>query len=213
MLRPFIELITADVSAYVSKKPVFKKQGDKFVETGKALDYISWVDCLILLYEFGAEKVAYGNVLNNQGHSLFIESGRCPEVRVYVDVDGERFELTYPVIDGSKDIPPDKITQSDVHNATQRAFVKCVAVNTGLGLSLWQKEEKQALATPPKTDESMHSISVCVQRVRKKYSEKLQNYDSMSGLNEALNLTEYDLKAIFQGARDLKTLEENLNKL
>lgn len=62
--------------------------------------------------------------------------GRAPFVRVYVEVDGDRRELDYPVIDGARDISMDKLVQSDIHNATQRGFVKCVAINWGLGLSV-----------------------------------------------------------------------------
>lgn len=58
-------------------------------------------------------------------------------------MDGDHRELDYPVIDGARDISMDKLVQSDIHNATQRGFVKCVAINWGLGLSLWQKEENE----------------------------------------------------------------------
>ena len=158
-IKGFKELYALDLGNRVSKKPVFKydKAQGKTVKTGQELDYISWPDCLVLLYENGAEKVQYGNITNAEGHSLFLSNGALPEVRVFVEIDGERRELSYPVIDGTKDISMEKIVQSDVHNATQRAFVKCVAVYWGLGLSLWQKEET-AKPSRPVDDLSIHNI-------------------------------------------------------
>ena len=210
MLKPFAELLKADVSKYISKKPTFKKVGDKFVPTGVELDYISWVDCLILLYENGAENVHYGNILNDKGHSLFLNEGRFPEVRVFVEIDGNRFEMTYPLIDGRKHLDIAKATQSDIHNASQRAFVKCVAVNTGLGLPLWQKEEKMQ----PKTiDESIHNLGIIIGRVRKLYAKAVQSVGEESMLLKNLNVNKKQIENIFSYSQQLSKLETALKEL
>ena len=143
MIKSFKELYELDLSGYIQKKPTFRydKNKGKFVETDKKLDYIAWSSCVVLLHLNGAETVKYGNYYSQDGHSLFLVGGDLPEVHIWVEVDGERREITYPLIDGSNDIKMDKITQSDIHNASQRAMVKCVAVNWGLGLKLWTKEE------------------------------------------------------------------------
>jgi hypothetical protein len=156
-LKPFKELVAIDLTEHISKKPTFKKQGDRFVETG-SLDYLSWADCLFLLYENGAEKVLFNNIRSAADHPLFMYGEIAPFVRVFVEIDGDRRELDYPLIDGSNDIRPDKITQSDIHNATQRAFVKCVAINWGLGLPLWQKEEKVKPEKSPFDDPDAHNL-------------------------------------------------------
>lgn len=143
-IKNYNDLIKTDISGQTSKKPVFKrnkKTGE--MEQAGELDYLNWADCLALLHANGAECVKFGNVKSKEDHPLFLINGSLPFVRVFVDVDGDRRELDYPVIDGSKDLTMDKITQSDIHNASQRAFVKCVAVNWGLGLPLWQREEKE----------------------------------------------------------------------
>lgn len=145
MLKSFSELYETDLAGFIEKKPTFRydKTKGKFVETDKKLDYISWVNAVLLLHRYGAESVKYGNYYSVDGHSLFLSGGGLPEVHIWVEVDGDRREITYPLIDGSNDIKMDKITQSDIHNASQRAMVKCVAINWGLGLKLWQKEEHE----------------------------------------------------------------------
>ena len=141
-IKNFAELMELNLKEHISKKPILKKEGGEWKKIGE-LDYLSWPDCLWLLHQNGAEKVIYGNVRSGADHPLFLIDGRAPFVRVYVEVDGDHRELDYPVIDGARDISMDKLVQSDIHNATQRGFVKCVAINWGLGLSLWQKEENE----------------------------------------------------------------------
>ena len=214
MLKPFNELMDLDVSKYISKKPTFKynKATGKTEQTGKFLDYLSWVDVLTLLYQNGAEKVRYGNIVNEHGHSLFLSGDSLPEVRIYLEIDQDRYEMTYPVIEGSSDVKMDKIMQSDIHNATQRAFVKCVAINTGLGISLWKKEEEEKQSSP-KFDESMHSIQVCIDRVKKKYGSAVSSYGSERDVNEAAGVTSKQLKTIFDVSRNLLVLEDRLDKM
>ena len=142
-MKSFLELYDLDLKKYTSKKPTFKwdKQGKKYVKTGE-LDYLSWANCLYLLHTNGAKKVRYGNVKSSENHPLFLLDGKWPFVRVFVAIDDERCELDYPLIEGTSDISIEDLNQSDIHNATQRGFVKCVGVNWGLGLKLWQKEER-----------------------------------------------------------------------
>lgn len=133
-LKPFNELFKVDLSKEVVKRPV-KKGSDL------TLDYLEWANCLKLLYEHGAEKVRYGPVYNENGYPCFYNhNGEAPFVRVWVEIDGERFEEDYPVINGIYVVA--NPNQMDINRAKQRGFVKAVAINTGLGLSLWIKEEE-----------------------------------------------------------------------
>ena len=139
-LKSFKELFELDLSNEVQKRPVNKK-GDI------TLDYLEWANCLKLLYEHGAEKVRYGVVYNEQGYPCFYNhNGESPFVRVWVEIDGERFEEDYPVINGI--YPVANPNQLDITKAKQRGFVKAVAINTGLGLSLWIKEEEVINTNP-----------------------------------------------------------------
>lgn len=133
-LKPFNELIAVDLKEQVSKRPV-KKNSDQ------TLDYLEWANCIKLLHQHGAEKVRYGMIKNDSGYPCFYNSnGESPFVSVWVDVDGERYEEDYPVINGIYVVA--NPNQLDINKAKQRGFVKAVAINTGLGLGLWIKEEE-----------------------------------------------------------------------
>lgn len=195
-IKPFYELMNLDLSKIVSKKPVFKKdqQTGKYKQVGE-LDYLNWADCLSLLYEHGAGKVLFGNVRSGSDHPLFLINGGAPFVRVYVEVDGDRRELDFPVIDGSNDISMEKLKQSDIHNATQRGFVKCVAINWGLGLPLWQREDQDTeKRRKPYDDLEFHNIMAIKTRVDRFITGKLQSGMSMDDILSCMNLSERDFK-------------------
>lgn len=133
-LKPFNELFNVDISSETVARPV--KKNSKIT-----LDYLEWANCIKLLYEHGAEKVRYGMLKNEKGYPCFYNfNGESPFVTVWVDIDGEVYEEDYPIINGM--YPVANPTQLDINKAKQRGFVKAVAINTGLGLSLWIKEEQ-----------------------------------------------------------------------
>lgn len=140
MIKKFNEL--AEVEVEVTKKPIFKyNKAKQQLEQDGELDTLSWVDCLKALYQNGAEKVTFENIPNEKGGLLYLDENGCATLKVFVEIDGDRREIYYPLIDGTKNVSLDKVTQSDIYNAKQRAFVKCVAVNWGLGIGLWKKDE------------------------------------------------------------------------
>lgn len=196
MLKKFMELYDLDVSAHVKERIV----------TGKVTtDYIPWMDVVVLLYQNGAESVKYGNIYAEDGHSLFMKEGRCPEVHVYVEIDGERREAAYPLIKGSFALKPENIDQLAVSNATQRAFVKCVATNWGLGLKVWQKEELENEKNAPK-DLSEHSLGAIRDRLNLLVSSKLKMGYSMDDLYE---LTGFE-KSVFDAVKSYFPIINNL---
>ena len=215
MIKPFNELYGLDISEYVSKKPTFRynKNTQKTEATGKYLDYINWADCVILLHMNGAEIVKFGNLHTPEGHSLFLSEGGVPEVHVFVEIDGDRREITYPVIDGSTDIAMAKLVQSDVHNASQRAMVKCVAINWGLGLKLWNKTEKGFDEEKQKElseNLSAHSIFAIKRRVEEIYTAKLQSGLTVTQIAEKLGMPTDVVKAKFASYVDLDNFEKKL---
>lgn len=147
MIKSFSDMMAIEVP--ITKKPVFEwSKAKKEYEKKGDVDTLAWVDCLSLLYENGAEIVLFESVPNERGELLFVEGNGSASIKVFVDIDGDRREIFYPVIDGKKDIELDKIKQSDIYNAKQRAFVKCVAVNWGLGLKLWKKADLERVEKP-----------------------------------------------------------------
>jgi hypothetical protein len=191
-IKSFAEMMAIDLTSRTSKKPTFKKNAvtGKYDQTGE-LDYINWADCLSLLHEHGAEKVLFGNIKSVADHPVFLLNNSIPFLRIFVDVDGDRRELDYPVIDGSNDLSMEKLQQSDVHNATQRGFTKCVAINWGLGLSMWQKEEKAAPEKHPLDEPSAHSIDAVKIFVEQLITGKMQSKSlTQKELCDALGVNE-----------------------
>lgn len=215
MIKTFSELFHVDLSGRVSKKPVFKKDkvSGQYKQVGE-LDYLNWADCLALLHENGAERVTFGNVRSHDDHPVFLLNGGIPFVRVYVEVDGDRRELDYPIIDGSSNISMDKLTQGDVHNATQRAFVKTVAINWGLGLSLWQKEERdEGKNQKPQDNLEFHNIWAIKKRVELFITSKVQGGMSMEDILSCLNLSETQYKNIMRYFDGIAAFEQRLARL
>lgn len=140
VLKPFNELFKVDLSNEVVDRPV--KKNSKIT-----LEYLEWANCIKLLYENGAEKVRYGMLKNDKGYPCFYNhNGESPFVTVWVRVDDEIYEEDYPIINGM--YPVANPTQLDINKAKQRGFVKAVAINTGLGLKLWIKEEELVNGNP-----------------------------------------------------------------
>lgn len=214
-IKPFFELMGLDLSSDISKKPVFKKdqQTGKYKQVGE-LDYLNWADCLSLLYQNGAEKVLFGNVRSGADHPLFLINGVVPFVRVYVEVDGDRRELDFPVIDGSNDISMEKLKQSDIHNATQRGFVKCVAINWGLGLPLWQREDKEdEKRRKPSDDLEFHNIMAIKTRVDRFITGKLQGGMSMEDILSGLQLSQAQFNTVMKYFDGIANFEARLSRL
>lgn len=132
-----------DVSKYVEKRKD---------EKGNEFDYIPWVSMLKLLYDNGAEEVKMGVAHDENGHSVHMTQlgftdkngaiNHCPEVHVWVEIDGKRYEYTYPVISGSFVVKDLQLNQQRIATAVIIAQCKCVAINTGLGISLWEKGDE-----------------------------------------------------------------------
>ena len=145
MLKPFLEMRKIDVQPYCEQRKA-KDENKREV----LISYLPWVKCLVLLYENGAENVEYRPLEAPDGSYLFrgekvTQKERingCYFVKVEVTIDGKTYLMPYPVMNGTAVVYEDTLNQLRVSNAIQRAFVKCVAVNTGLGISLWEKDDE-----------------------------------------------------------------------
>jgi hypothetical protein len=126
MIKDFNELRSID------KLPT-KKLGD--------YPYLPWLDCLFLLRDNGADDVQY-----DCAEILWAESFGKKQalVKVYVEIDGKRRSITHPVALG--EFSTDEPTCRQIEWAIQRAFVKCVAINWGLGIDLWPSDVDAAPA-------------------------------------------------------------------
>lgn len=152
MLKPFVELREIDVTPYCDFREGKDDKGNKV-----QIPYLPWAKCLNLLYDNGAERVRFRALTAPDGSYLFkgeehtstsrngeTRTGACYFVTVSVEIDGETTIMPYPVMNGTAVVYNDTLNQLRVSNAIQRAFVKCVAVNTGLGIKLWEKDNETA---------------------------------------------------------------------
>ena len=144
MLKPYNELRKVDV------RP--------FCEERDGLTYLNWAKCIDLLHEHGAEKVYFEPIPDETtGSSLrmtqieFIDknkvTNRCYETRIKVVIDDNVYIMQSPVMNGSNPVKDNSMSQQRVWNSMCRSFVKCVAINTGLGFDLWLKEEMKPFST------------------------------------------------------------------
>ncbi len=206
MIKSFNELSKAEVE--ITKKPIFKyNKAKQQLEQDGELDTLSWVDCLKALYENGAEKVLFEHIPNENGNLLYIDENGCATIKVFVEIDGDRREIYYPLIDGTKNVAIDKATQSDIYNAKQRAFVKCVAVNWGLGISLWKKEQD------PDTVVKEQEISLAEQ-FRALVNDATKACGSVPKMLEHLEgITEKKIKDLIAEAKIIDGITKTLTKV
>lgn len=148
MLKTYNELRKVDVKPYCKKRD--------------GLDYLNWATCIKLLHENGAEVVRWEPIPDPAtGSSLRMSSvefkdkngntNRCYETRIRVTIDDKVYEMQTPVMNGSNPLKDNSMSQQRVWNSMCRAFVKCVAINTGLGFDLWLKEENGSDMSMPET--------------------------------------------------------------
>ena len=195
MLKSWNEMYKLDISKYV-------KQRDK-------ADYLPWASCLKLLYENGAEKVTFRPLVTDNGSSLFMSeqsftdkkggSNRCYEVRVEVFIDGNTYGISYPVMNGINPVRDELMNQNAVHKAQMRAFVKCVAINTGLGFDLWADDSDLA---PDVEDLSKHNIYAIRERMQQTYTKLVKRGLSTSEIAKMMGTSEQTVQYYLNGIFD-----------
>ena len=205
MLKSFSELRRVDVAPYIKKRD--------------GADYISWATVVDLLHEHGAEKVYFENLYNEDGSSLFLseqtftdkkgDTNRCYEVRIKVTVDDDTFTYSYPVLNGINAVRDSLMNQNAVHKATQRAFVKAVAIRYGLGFNVWAKDEIE----DDTDDIYKHSIKAIEERTQILYTRLIRKGMSTNDIAQALNKTPDEVKTIFTFFAQLDRFEQDLTRL
>ena len=170
-LKPFNELYKLDVKDLIETREDSK---------GKKNSYLSWSTVLALLYQQGAQNVKMSSLSNTDGYPAFFDkNGIHPFVKVVVLIDENEYQIDYPVINGYQAVVSPSAL--DIHIAQQRAFVKCVAINTGLGLSLWASEEKEKEVEKKTGDKYLNSmLSEEINRLIKKFGTAAKVYEKLN---------------------------------
>ena len=197
-----------------------KRDISKYVKSRNKADYLPWADCLKLLYDNGAEKVLFEPLTTAAGSSLFMcdhtftdknkGDNRCYEVRVKVTIDGTPYTMSYPVLNGIIAVRDGSMDQNAVHKAQMRAFVKCVAINTGLGFDLWRDDSDIENDTD---DLNQHNLFAIKERMQQSYTRAIKKGMSTREIAQAVNKTEDEVRLLFTYFDQLNRFEQELNAL
>ena len=191
-----------------------------FVEQRDGNDYLNWAMCKELLHQNGAETVYFEPCINANGSSLFMSdetftdgkgnTNRCYEVRVHIVIDELEFDAQFPLMNGSNPVKDNSMSQQRVWNAQTRAFVKGVAMRTGLGFDLWLKNDFTSKA---EDDITKHSLFAIKERMQQAYTRLIKKKMSTKDIADALGMSEDEVKVIFTYFDQLDRFEQKLNAL
>ena len=204
MIKSFAEMRKVDVS--------------KYLETRDGIEYLNWARCKQLLHDNGAQVVWFEPCVNENGSSLFMSdkeftdpkgnSNRCYEVRVCIRIDDLEFEMQAPEMNGANPVKDNSMSQQRVWNAQTRAFVKGVAMRTGLGFDLWLKDMDSIV---PEDDLGRHNIFSIKERFQQEYTRVLRDkHLSTREIAEGCGMSEDEVKVLFTFFDQLDRFEKKL---
>lgn len=215
MLKSYKELRQIDVRPFCDLREAKDDNGKKI-----EVPYLNWAKCVDLLHENGAEKVFFEPVTGPNGSSLIMSDAvfedkngiknRCYEVRVKVTIDDLVFESQFPLMNGSNPVKDNSLTQQRLWNAQTRAFVKGVALHTGLGFDLWVSD---TTGVDQEEDLTKHSLFKVKERFQQLYTKAIRKGMSTREIAEAVEMTEDEVKVLFTYFEQLNRFEQKLMKL
>lgn len=196
----------------------------KYIKQRDGADYINWATIVDLLHENGANTVYFEPVVNPvTGSSLYMteqtftdskgNSNRVYETAVKIVIDDLEFIQRGPVSNGANPVKDNSMSQQRLWNCQCRLFVKGVAIRTGLGFSLWQKEEIGNEISDVYDDLSKHDIFKIKERVQELYTKKYKSGLTAKEIAEKLHKTEDEVKAIFSYFDTISNFERDLYNL
>ena len=216
MIKSFNELRAIDVTPYCDMR---EAKDDK----GKTIQapYLNWARCKQLLHDNGAEVVYFEPCTNENGSSLFMSNevftdskgntNRCYEVRVKITIDELTFEAQFPLMNGSNPVKDNSLTQQRLWNSQTRAFVKGVAMRTGLGFDLWLDDEE---SKSTEDDLSKHHIFAIKERFQQEYTKVLRDkHLTTKEIAEKCAMSEDEVKVLFTFFDQLDRFEKKLLSL
>jgi hypothetical protein len=213
MIKSFNEMRKIDVMPYCELREAKDDKGNVI-----KVPYLNWAKCKQLLHDNGAEVVYFEPCVNASGSSLFMASevftdskgntNRCYEVRVRITIDDLTFEAQFPLMNGSNPVKDNSLTQQRLWNAQTRAFVKGVAMRTGLGFELWLDDEE---SKSNEDDLNRHNIFAIKQRFQEEYTKVLRDkHLTTKEIADKCDMTEDEVKVVFTYFDQLDRFEKKL---
>mgnify|MGYP003294888651 CR=1 FL=1 len=216
-LKSFNELRKIDVLPYCDSRETKDEKGKKV-----SVPYLNWAKCKDLLHENGAEVVYFEPLVNSNGSTLFMtdipfvdskgNTNRCFEVRVKIVIDDLEFIQNYPLMNGMYVVREDTINQLRLSNAQARAFVKGVAIRTGLGFGLWVTNDETS-QNETTEDLYFHNILKVKERVERLITMKLDGGLTVQQICDKLNIHEDQFNIYLRQYAILDRLEKAIQKL
>lgn len=217
-IKSYAEMRKIDVLPHCEFREAKDDKGRKI-----EVPYLNWAKCKELLHEHGAETVYFEPCVNENGSSLIMSDqvfydknetpNRCYEVRVRIVIDDLAFEAQYPLMNGSNPVKDNSLTQQRLWNAQTRAFVKGVAMRTGLGFGLWVNGGDEAEDKTPAEDLNSHSLFAIKERMQQAYTRAMMKGMSVSDIAKAVQKTEDEVRVLFTFFDQLHRFEQELNAL
>lgn len=195
---------------------------DEYLQTRDGITYLPWANCKALLHKLGAEKVFFEPLVDPATNSsLFMSDkefkdskgnvNRVYEVAVHVTIDDLVFDIRTPVMNGANPVKDNSMSQQRVWASQCRAFVKGVAIYTGLGFKLWLKGDVESDFGD---DVSLQDIMKYCEKLQRLYSDALYNTKyTTKQLADAIGYAEDDVGVFFKYCRDLAQFEEKLKQV
>lgn len=216
-IKSYAEMRKIDVLPHCEFREAKDDKGRKI-----EVPYLNWAKCKELLHENGAETVYFEPVVNENGSSLIMSDqvfydknevpNRCYEVRVKIVIDDLEFEAQYPLMNGSNPVKDNSLTQQRLWNAQTRAFVKGVAMRTGLGFGLWVSGDEAEDKTPA-DDLSSHNLFAIKERMQIVYTNAIKKGMSTKEIADKMEMSEDEVRVVFTYFDQLNRFEQKLNNL
>lgn len=204
-IKSYAEMRKIDVLPFCDYREALDDQKRKI-----KVPYLNWAKCKELLHENGAQTVYFEPCTNANGSSLFMSdqvftdskgnTNRCYEVRVKIVIDDLEFEAQYPLMNGSNPVKDNSLTQQRVWNAQTRAFVKGVAMRTGLGFGLWLNEKDEEGSG--EEDLSKHNIYAIRERMQQTYTKLVKRGLSTGEIAKMMGTSEQTVQYYLNGIFD-----------
>lgn len=192
-----------------------------YIDKYDNVPYLNWAKCIELLHVLGAEKVYFEPIPDEKtGSSLRMTdvvftdknggTNRVYETRIRIVIDDHEYIMQTPVLNGKNPVKDNSMTQSRVWTSMCRAFVKGVAIHTGLGFSLWLKEETE-------NGDFLQDIPVEKRDADKAQKKVLEHYAKTYHLNlekwAEMNGTSMERLTELEAAKMLRSLQEKYGDL
>lgn len=214
-LKPYSELVKLDVTPFCERR---KSKDDN----GRPIEilYLNWAKCKELLHENGAETVYFTPMRDSNGSFVFCskevenKDGRrcgCYFVSVEIHIDEKVFTMDMPLMNGNIVVYEDTLNQLRISNSHARAFVKGVAIHTGLGFNLWVKDGEAPEAGGD--DLYAHSVWAIKKRIEQLITVKLDNGLETRDICRHLGISEKQFNSIMGYFNTINNLEKMLKEL